>query len=307
LQFMVKTAWLKSKLIFFIDGVEMNFYKVRNMLTECALCEHRCQLKPGQSGLCGVNRNEQGELVNLVYGYPVALQIDPVEKKPLRHFLSGTETFSLGTFGCNLHCRWCQNYQLSQTHLATPLTTNYYAPAEIVNAALSNNCASISYTYNEPTVFYRYAHDIGMLAKSLDLKNIMVTNGYQTSEVIADMNDWVDACNVDLKSFSAETYQKLCGCRLDIVLRNLKLIANSRIHLEISSLIIPGINDSEAELKAMAEFITNELGSSTVWHVSAFHPDFQLTDRGPTPPETIWRAVETGRKAGLKFVFPGNI
>lgn len=285
----------------------MDLYRAGEDYVECLLCEHRCHLKPGQTGLCGVNRNEKGEIASLVYGYPVALQIDPVEKKPLRHFLSGTETFSIGTFGCNLHCRWCQNYQLSQTHLATQLSTNYYAPAEIVKATINNNCASISYTYNEPTIFYHYARDIGLLAKSFDLKNIMVTNGYQTAELIRDMSGWVDACNVDLKSFSAETYQSMCGCRLDVVLRNLKLIAQSRMHLEISSLIIPGINDSDAEIKAMAEFITNELGTETVWHVSAFHPDYQLLDRKSTPAKTIWRAVETGSKAGLKFVFPGNI
>jgi len=285
----------------------MDLYRAGEDFVECILCEHRCHLKPGQTGLCGVNRNENGEIASLVYGYPVALQIDPVEKKPLRHFLSGTETFSIGTFGCNLHCLWCQNHQLSQTRLITPVSSNYYAPAEVVQAALKNNCASISYTYNEPTIFYRYARDIGLLAKSFDLKNIMVTNGYQTAELIRDMTGWVDACNVDLKCFSVETYQSMCSCRLDVVLRNLKLIAQSRIHLEISSLIIPGINDSAAEIKAMADFIAEELGTEIVWHVSAFHPDYQLLDRKSTPAETIWWAVETGRKAGLKFVFPGNI
>jgi pyruvate formate lyase activating enzyme len=180
-------------------------------------------------------------------------------------------------------------------------------PEDIVEGAIESGCLSVSYTYNEPAVFYPYARDIGMIAKENGLKNIFVSNGYQTKAVIEDMKTWVNAANIDLKSFDADRHRKFTGGELDIILRNLKAIAASPIHLEITTLVIPGVNDSEEELAAIAGFIANELGNNVPWHVSAFHPDYKMTDRKRTETETILKAVETGLSKGLKFVYPGNI
>ena len=274
---------------------------------KCHLCAHGCVLSDGNSGICGVNRNSVGKIECLVYGRPVAKNIDPVEKKPLRRFLSGTYTYSIGTFGCNFKCEWCQNYHISQTGSEKTGLFPFVSPEEIVLSAISSDCQSISYTYNEPAVFYPYAKDIGMIAKEKGLKNIFVSNGYQSDEIIHEMLTWVDAINVDLKCFNADNHRKYTGAELDVVLNNLKILAGSNVHLEITTLIIPGLNDSDHELTQMAEFIAGQLGKNIPWHVSAFHPDYKMTDRNRTPSETVYRAVETGRKTGLEFVYAGNV
>jgi pyruvate formate lyase activating enzyme len=274
---------------------------------KCLLCEKACEIKPGQRGFCGANKNENGGLKSLVYGYPAAVNIDPVEKKPLKRFLPGSLTYSLGTAGCNLTCPWCQNFQISRRAAAENNKYDLILPEDIVEGAIESGCLSVSYTYNEPAVFYPYARDIGMIAKENGLKNIFVSNGYQTKAVIEDMKTWVNAANIDLKSFDADRHRKFTGGELDIILRNLKAIAASPIHLEITTLVIPGVNDSEEELAAIAGFIANELGNNVPWHVSAFHPDYKMTDRKRTETETILKAVETGLSKGLKFVYPGNI
>ncbi|MFO7810565.1 MAG: AmmeMemoRadiSam system radical SAM enzyme [Candidatus Delongbacteria bacterium] len=274
---------------------------------KCRLCAHECLLPEGKSGICGVNRNTGGKIECAVYGHPIALNIDPVEKKPLSRFMAGTLTYSIGTLGCNLKCEWCQNYNISQTKPDNIEKTQFIPPERIVDSALNSDCRSISYTYNEPTVFYPYAKDIGRIAKEKGLKNIFVSNGYQSDEVIHEMLDWVDAINVDLKCFNADNHRKHTGADLDVVLKNLKILAGSSVHLEITTLIIPGLNDSDKELTQIADFIAYKLGKNVPWHVSAFYPVYKMTDRDRTPSETIYRAVETGRKAGLEFVYAGNI
>lgn len=274
---------------------------------KCHLCAHGCVLSDGKSGICGVNRNSVGKIECLVYGRPVAKNIDPVEKKPLRRFMSGTYTYSIGTFGCNFKCEWCQNYHISQAGAEKTDLTPYCPPENIVQSAIKSDCRSISYTYNEPTVFYPYAKDIGMIAKEKGLKNIFVSNGYQSDEIIHEMLEWVDAINVDLKCFDRENHKKYTGTELDVVLGNLKILADSDVHLEITTLIIPGFNDSDHELTQIAEFIAVQLGKNVPWHVSAFHPDYKMTDRNQTPAETVYRAVEIGKKAGLEFVYAGNV
>lgn len=274
---------------------------------KCELCAHGCFLSKGQSGICGVNRNSGGRIECIVYGRPVAKNIDPVEKKPLKRFMSGTFTYSIGTLGCNFRCEWCQNYHISQAKSEKIDLIPFVPPEMIVELALKSGCQSISYTYNEPTVFYPYAKDIGMIAKEKGLKNIFVSNGYQSDTVLDEMLTWVDAINVDLKAFDAEKHKNFTGGDLDVVLKNLKILAASKVHLEITTLIIPGINDSDAELTQIASFIADELGKNVPWHVSAFHPDYKMTDRNRTPSETVYRAVETGNKAGLEYVYAGNV
>ncbi|MDA3884989.1 MAG: AmmeMemoRadiSam system radical SAM enzyme [Candidatus Delongbacteria bacterium] len=273
----------------------------------CSLCEHRCILKEGAIGKCRVNTNVNGELVCLVHSKPIAVHVDPIEKKPLFHFEKGSNTYSLGTYGCNFKCQWCQNYQISQSVIADMDTIPIVTPEEIVHNALTNNCTSVSYTYNEPTIFYPYAKDIGVLAKEKELKNIFVSNGFQTEEVIEDMKLWVDACNIDLKCFNVKNCKMFTGSDINIVLRNLKLLAKSDIHLEITTLVIPDFNDSNKELKQIANFIADNLGANIPWHVSAFHPDYKMTDKTRTSKDTIFKAMEIGAKQGLKYVYPGNI
>ena len=286
----------------------MKYFIERESSTiQCLLCEHKCILKENATGKCRVNKNSNGNLVCLVHGKPIAVHVDPIEKKPLFHFEKGSKTYSLGTYGCNFKCQWCQNYQISQSKLADMDNIPTLTPDDIVNNALSKNCTSISYTYNEPTIFYPYARDIGFIAKERGLKNIFVSNGFQTEIIIEDMKLWVDACNIDLKCFNVKQYEKFTGGNLKTVKRNLKLLAKSDIHLEITTLVIPDFNDSKKELKQIADFIYNDLGSEVPWHVSAFHPDYKMTDKTRTSKETIFKAMEIGMKKGLKYVYPGNI
>jgi pyruvate formate lyase activating enzyme len=283
------------------------YSKTEDATIKCLLCERACVLKEGAKGFCGANKNVNGELVNLAYGHPVALNVDPIEKKPINRFLQGSFTYSLGTLGCNFKCLWCQNYQISQKHFDENIPSDIVLPDEIVTGAIQSGCMSVSYTYNEPAIFYPYAKDIGSIAKENGLKNIFVTNGYQTEAIIKDMKNWVDAANVDLKCFNKDNHLKYTGGDLDIVLRNLRLLADSPVHIEITTLIIPGFNDSDEEISDIAKFISSELGTDVPWHVSAFHPDYKMTDRKTTSREKVYRAVEIGLSAGLKYVYPGNV
>lgn len=283
------------------------FKKLDGKKIKCNLCEHKCSLKLDDTGICGANVNDNGELKTLVYGYPVAVHKDPIEKKPLYNFMPKSYTFSIGTFGCNMKCTWCQNHELSQSQPDGLEKYNYFSPKEIVKFAIDSGCKSISYTYNEPTVFYPYAKEIGIIAKEAGLKNIFVTNGYQTEAVIDDMSRWVDACNVDLKSFNSDVYRKHIKADLDVVLRNLKLLKALKIHVEITTLIIPDLNDSMDELNRIADFISNKLSKDTPWHVSAFHPDYKMTEKRATSPQIVLKAKEIGVAKGLKHVYCGNI
>ncbi len=273
----------------------------------CLLCENRCLLREEARGRCRVNMNFKGELKCLVFGRMVAVAVDPIEKKPFKKFLSGTKAFSLGSFGCNMHCDWCQNHSISQNMPADISSYDYYDQNLLIALAKKYDCASVAYTYNEPTVFYLFAREVGKLAKKNNLKNLFVSNGYQTPEVLEDMESFVDAINVDLKAFSEQTYLDYTGAKLEIVKRNLKLIAKSKIHLEISTLIIPGLNDSRAEIDAMIEFISNELGRETPWHLAAFYPNYKMLYKNPTAPSEIIELGRYARKQGLKNVFLGNI
>ena len=271
---------------------------------KCLLCRHHCILKEGQVGICGVNMNKNGELVNLVYGHPSSINVDPIEKKPLFHFIPGTDVLSFGTVGCNFKCPFCQNWQIAHTNKVND--SIYVSPEQMVALALQYNCKSIAYTYNEPSIFYPYARDVGVLAKEKGLKNVFVTNGFESVYEIEDMKSWVDACNVDLKSFNPDYYKKVLKGKLEYVLDTIQRLHDVGIWQEITTLIVPGDNDNEEELTKIAEFIAS-VGKEIPWHITRFHPDYKVTDKPPTPMETMLKAYEIGKKAGLKYVYLGNV
>jgi pyruvate formate lyase activating enzyme len=272
----------------------------------CSLCSHRCTIAPGRRGVCGVRENTGGVLYSLVYGALVARAVDPIEKKPLYHFLPGTTSLSIATVGCNLRCDFCQNWEISQARDAASSAGASASPEDVVGAAVANGCASISYTYTEPTVFFEFARDTARLAHETGLANVFVTNGYQTPETIECMAGLIDAANVDLKSFSDEFYRSRCGARLQPVLDAISAMHGAGIHVEVTTLVIPGRNDGDDELRQIARFLAG-LSPEIVWHVSRFHPDYKTRDLGWTPEPAIGRALEIGRGEGLTYVFAGNI
>lgn len=291
---------------------EAQFYKKStNLAVVCELCNHRCLIKNQALGICGVRKNLNGKLYSLAYGYPVAINIDPIEKKPLFHFQPGSSTFSLGTLGCNFKCGNCQNWGISQAiPLNPPLSRGkIIEPEEVIRQALKAKCQSIAYTYNEPTIFAEYALDIMKLAKQNNLKNVWVSNGYMSQSCLKAIIPYLDAINVDLKSMDENFYQKNCQAKLKPVLQNLIDIKKSGVHLEITTLIIPNLSDDLAMLKKLAKFIFKELGSDVPWHLSKFSPEisWKLKECAPTPEDAIFKAHELGKNAGLKYVYVGNI
>ncbi|KPK77943.1 MAG: radical SAM protein [Phycisphaerae bacterium SM23_30] len=276
---------------------------------QCRLCNFRCRIKEGQVGICRVRRNVEGKLYSLNYHAICSTAIDPIEKKPLFHFQPGSRSLSVATGGCNFQCDFCQNWQISQMpRQQKTLSGRSYPPAQIVEAALQNRCRSISFTYTEPTIFMEICADCGRLAKKQGLANVFVSNGYMTIEALKFARDFLDGINVDLKSFREEFYRQHCKASLTPVLETLRYIArHTNIWLEITTLVIPQINDGQEELKQIAGFLAEELGPEVPWHISRFHPDFQRTDSYPTPSETLMRAYEIGKEAGLHYVYVGNM
>ncbi len=285
--------------------VSEKFYrKLPSGKIKCMLCRHFCELKEGQAGVCGVNKNENGHLVNLVYGRVAALNIDPVEKKPLYHFLPGSTALSLGTIGCNMQCSFCQNWQISQEK--TIYQKDFVSPEQIVHLALKYRSKTIAYTYNEPAIFYPYARDIALEAKKYGLKNIFVTNGIESAEVVKDMTGVIDAANVDFKAYDEKYYRRELKAPFS-VRETLQLMKQAGLWVEVTTLIIPGINDTPEHLEKIAGFIAQKLGTGTPWHLSAFHPDYKMLDRSATPLTTLEQAYDIGRKAGLEFIYIGNV
>jgi pyruvate formate lyase activating enzyme len=288
---------------------EALFYqKLEARKVKCELCPHYCIIADGKVGLCGVRKNEGGILYTLVYGKIAAAAVDPIEKKPLFHFLPGTSSYSIATVGCNFRCDFCQNYGISQVPRGQRVIEGEEtAPAAVVAAALENKCRSISYTYTEPTIYFEYAYDCARLAQAKGLKNVFVTNGFMNAPVVKMLQPYLHAANVDLKSFRDEYYRKICGGRLAPVLDTLKLMRKLAIWIEITTLVIPGLNDSKEELTAIAGFIKEELGRDVPWHVSGFYPTYKMLDRPGTSAETLVAAREIGLKVGLKYVYSGNL
>ena len=276
---------------------------------QCKLCRFRCRIADGEVGHCCVRKNIGGTLYSLVYDKVCAANADPIEKKPLFHFQPGTRSFSVATVGCNFRCEFCQNWQISQAALDTGrVDGEAISPERIVAAAVGAGCKSIAYTYTEPTVFMELCHDCGRLAKERGLANVFVSNGYMTPEAIDLAADWLDGINVDLKAFSDGYYRRLCKARLDGVLDTIAYIAReTSIWLEVTTLLLPGENDSPDELKHLAEFLVEKAGPDVPWHISRFYPQYKYGGTEGTPLEAMRRAEEIGRAAGLRYVYLGNV
>ncbi len=271
----------------------------------CLLCSYYCNLKPGQVGICGVNKNVGDKIECLVYGRISAFNIDPIEKKPLYHFLPTSKSLSLGTVGCNFHCNFCQNYGISQEKKIDK--SRFISPKEVVNIALEKKCASISYTYNEPTIFYPYAKDIALEAKKYGIKSVFVSNGFESAETILDMKGVIDAINVDLKSFNPKYYKSKLGGNLNQVLENLIKFKENGVWLEITTLLIPSKNDSDDEIRAMVKWIKENLGVNIPWHISAFHPDYKELNLPRTSIKSLKNAKSIAKEYGLNYVYIGNV
>jgi pyruvate formate lyase activating enzyme len=282
------------------------YTKLEKEKIRCDLCNHRCVINEDETGKCFVRKNINGKLYSLVYGKLIAENVDPIEKKPLFHFLPGTYSYSIATVGCNFKCFFCQNYQISQM----PSDENYIdgkltSPEAIVQNALKYNCKSISYTYTEPTVYFELAYDTSVLAKKNNLKNVFVTNGFMTKEALDMIAPYLDAANVDLKSFSDEFYKKYIGGRLTPVLENIKYMKKLSIWVEVTTLLIPGLNDSVDELTQIAKFL-KEINKNIPWHISAYYPQYK-SNIPPTSFDSIKKAVEIGKSIGLSYVYGGNV
>jgi pyruvate formate lyase activating enzyme len=275
---------------------------------KCQLCAHRCTISENKLGICQVRKNQGGVLYTLVYGLSISQAIDPVEKKPLFHFYPGSTAFSFATVGCNFRCSFCQNWQISQTVRDGGRITGHEAsPDYLASAANHYGCKSIAYTYTEPTIFFEYAYDTAVRADKWGIKSIYVTNGYMTEEMLDAFGPLLHAANVDLKAFRDDFYRKTCGARLQPVLDAIKAMKKRGIWVEITTLVVPGQNDSEEELGHLAEFIAQEVGVDTPWHVSRFRPDYEMRDVHATPISTLHRARDIGLQAGLRYVYEGNV
>ncbi len=281
--------------------------KEKENRVRCSLCRFRCLIPSGARGRCGVRENRSGILYTLVFGRSIAENIDPIEKKPLFHYHPGSLSYSIATVGCNFRCLHCQNYIISQWPHERPIDGREMPPADIVHNAAINGCQSIAYTYTEPTIYYEYAYETAVLARQQGLGNVFITNGYITPEALEKIAPYLDAANVDLKAFSDDFYREVTGAELQGVLETLLQYKKLGIWLEITTLIIPGRNDDEGQLKAIAHFIAHQLGTDTPWHISAFHPAYRMSGVPVTPPETVYKAREIGERAGLKFIYEGNL
>lgn len=284
------------------------YQKLEGNKVQCNLCAHRCVITPGKKGICKVRENSAGTLYTKVYGRTIAQNIDPIEKKPLYHFYPGSKVYSIATVGCNFYCRFCQNWDISQVVNEEILKSGQEAtPEKIVLNAKQAECQSIAYTYTEPTVFFEYSYDIARMAHEAGLKNIYVTNGYMTEEMLEMISPYLDAVNIDLKAFKDKTYRRIVGAQLQPVLDSLKKIRQLGIWLEVTSLIIPGVNDDQHEIRDMANFVAKELGMDVPWHVSRFFPAYKMKEVPATPLKTLQMAKKIGLEAGLYYVYLGNV
>jgi pyruvate formate lyase activating enzyme len=254
-----------------------------------------------------VRQNVAGTLRTLVYGRTIARHVDPIEKKPLYHFWPGSTAYSIATEGCNFRCRWCQNWEISQRPSQSRIHGIEMSPPQIVEDARVHGSRSIAYTYTEPTVFFEYAFDTAVRARAAGIANVFVTNGYMAEEMLSAFRPYLDAANVDLKAFRDSTYKRYVGARLQPVLDSIEAMKRLGIWLEVTTLVIPGLNDSPGELRDATTFIVEKLGPDTPWHISRFFPAYRMTDRPPTPLGTLQRAREIGWEAGLRYVYVGNV
>lgn len=283
--------------------------KLDDQKVRCHLCGHRCLIGMGKRGICGVRENRDGVLETLVFGKLIAKNIDPIEKKPLFHLIPGSLSYSIATVGCNFKCRFCQNADIAQmpSDRNGLIMGSSVTPEQIVADAENSNCKSIAYTYTEPTVFFEFAFETAKLAHQRNIKNVFVTNGYMTPEALDLISPFLDAANVDLKAFSEKFYKTQCGAKLEPVKETIVKMRQLGIFVEVTTLLIPGLNDDPDELALLAEFLCESAGSDTPWHISRFHPTYRLTDRQPTPVQSLIKARDIGKKTGLRYVYTGNV
>ena len=294
----------------------MLYEKIEKNKVRCLACAHYCRIAPGNFGICGTRQNINGKLISRVYGKVAAIHIDPIEKKPLFHFLPGTEILSFGTYGCNFRCPWCQNWEISQktkepknSRTGKQNKFNWgeeISPTDIISLAIKSKCPSIAYTYNEPAIFSEFAHDTAELAHKRGLKNVYVTNGYLSRESFEYIRPYLDAANIDLKSMDDKFYQHYCGGRLQPVIDTIRRLYDAKIHIELTTLIIPGLNDSDTNLKAIARFIAG-IDKKIPWHISRFYPAYKLSNLKPTPLQLLKKAQKTGQQIGLENIYIGNV
>ena len=286
-----------------------NWWKAEQGGIRCFLCPRGCLICEGLIGFCGVRKNIQGKLYSIAYGHPVAIHIDPIEKKPLAEFLPGSWTFSLGTYGCNLACSFCQNHHLSREFydVEKTQTSTFYTPEKIVDLAISEECKSVAFTYNEPLIWAEYVIDIAKLAKERGLATVLVSNGYITPDAARNLYPWIDAANIDMKGFSEEFYSEMTGGRLAPVLEAIKYFASLGKHLEITNLVIPNKNDSNEMIDGFLDWTRNNLGLDVPLHFSAYHPDYKYNGSTATAPETLYSIKDKALKLGFKSVHVGNI
>ena len=277
-----------------------------NKTVQCEVCPRQCIIEPGQTGDCRIRVNMDGRLTAVTYGYPCSVHVDPVEKKPVFHFLPGTATFSLATVGCNLHCKNCQNWEISQQEPET-VPASHVPPEAVPRLARQSDCPSVSYTYTDPVVYYEYALDSCMQARAAGLRNVLVTAGYINRDPARELFQHVDVARIDLKSMSEAFYRDVCEATLKPVLNTLVLAAEMGLHIEVVHLIVPTLNDSDADLRALCQWVHDKLGPDIPLHFSRFFPQYRLQHLPPTPVETLYRARQIAQSAGMHFVYIGNI
>ena len=283
---------------------EALYYEKSKEKVQCHLCPHNCVIAKGKRGNCGVRENKENKLYSLVYGKACSATIDPIEKKPLYHFIPGHGSFSMATVGCNLHCSHCQNWEISQPEA---IIGQYLAPEEIVRSALAKGCKSIAYTYTEPTVYYEYALETAKLARKKGIKNVIVSNGFINEEPFKEFCKYLDGANIDLKGFTEEFYKKVCCAKLEPVLNSLKILKEKNVWLETTNLIIPTLNDDLKRIGEMCKWIKDNLGADVPLHFSRFFPYHKLNNVNPTPAETLVKARDIAKKIGINYVYIGNI
>jgi pyruvate formate lyase activating enzyme len=282
------------------------FQKLKNKIVKCNLCPNNCIIKPGQYGSCNARKNINGTLFSMVYGKPATVAVDPIEKKPLYHFFPGQKVFSIGTTGCNFHCDFCQNWSISQTKDSEKVK-EIITPAQIVKEALRSSCKIIAYTYNEPTIFFEYVLEIAKLARKNKIRNVLVSNGFISKGPLEKLLPYIDAANIDLKSFDEDFYKKYCKAKLNPVLEALKTIKKAKVHLEITNLIIPQLNDDLNIINQMCVWISKNLGNNVPLHFSAFYPHYKMLETQPTSEDMLLKAKKIAEKNRLKYVYIGNV